>query len=99
MTRVVMSAVVAAALGIATVAAATDDGGLQVEVDPATGTYSMPAPGRLSATAPRTLAGDEIVITPGATAAGGFKATGRDVPRLDDDQADPAGAVPSTPAK
>jgi hypothetical protein len=51
--------------------------GLQVEVDPQTGAYSMPAPGRLddaqgrAATAPT----GGVVVTPGRSAAGGFKAT------------------------
>lgn len=61
------------------VLAVADDAGLQVEVDPRTGAYSLPAPGRLPDTAPRTVLDDDVVITPGRSAAGGFKATRRDM--------------------
>ena len=72
------------------------ESGLQVEVDPATGAYSMPAPGRLPETATRAVAGDDVVITPGRTAAGGFKATRRDALELQSagPPADPSPAPP-----
>src|SRR5690349_9278113 len=52
-------------------------GGLQVQVDPETGTYSMPAPGTLDATPGRaaSAATTGVVVTPGSSAAGGFKVT------------------------
>lgn len=52
-------------------------GGLQVQVDPETGTYSMPAPGTLvgPATLDDTVAPKDLVVTPGTSPAGGFKAT------------------------
>jgi hypothetical protein len=87
MTRLALSMLFAlVALGAAPVVRA--EGGLQVEVDPATGAYSMPAPGRLPETAARAVVGDDVVITPGRTAAGGFKATRRDALELQ--QAGPA---------
>jgi hypothetical protein len=70
---------VAVTLFTATLAVA-DEPGLQVEVDPETGAYSLPAPGRLPDTTPRAAVDDEdVVITPGTSAAGGFKATRRDM--------------------
>ncbi len=51
------------------------DTGLRVQVDPETGTYSMPAP---TAPAPATTGdqgardADTLVVTPGTTAAGGY---------------------------
>jgi hypothetical protein len=52
-------------------------GGLQVQVDPETGAYSMPAPGTLDATPGRaaSAATTGVVVTPGSSAAGGFKVT------------------------
>ena len=56
---------------------ASADSGLQVQVDPETGTYSMPAPGTLDATPGRAAAAATtgIVVTPGTSPAGGFKVT------------------------
>jgi hypothetical protein len=51
------------------------DAGWQVQVDPDTGVYTMPAPRPLDETGARTAATAEVVITPGRSAAGGFKAT------------------------
>ena len=53
------------------------DTGLQVQVDPETGTYSMPAPGTLDTTPGRAASAvtTGIVVTPGQSAAGGFKVT------------------------
>jgi hypothetical protein len=53
------------------------DTGLQVQVDPETGTYSMPAPGTLDATPGRAASAvtTGIVVTPGRSAAGGLKVT------------------------
>lgn len=53
------------------------DGGLQVQVDPETGTYSMPAPGTLDATPGRaaSAATTGVVVTPGTSNAGGYKVT------------------------
>lgn len=52
------------------------DSGWQVQVDPQTGIYSMPAPGTLDATPGRAAAATTgVVVTPGHSAAGGFKAT------------------------
>jgi hypothetical protein len=49
--------------------------GLQVQLDPVTGTYSMPAPGTLETPQGRSVnaATAPVVVTPGTTAAGGFK--------------------------
>jgi len=51
------------------------DQGWQVQLDPETGTYSMPAPGTLTTPQGRSsaAASEPVVITPGTTAAGGFK--------------------------
>ncbi len=52
---------------------AAGDVGWQVQVDPATGVYSLPAPGTLAA--PDTARGGrarDVVIQPGTTAAGGY---------------------------
>ncbi len=48
--------------------------GLQVQVDPETGTYSMPAPGTLTgpATSGARSAGD-LVVRPGTSPAGGYQ--------------------------
>ncbi len=54
---------------------AADDIGLQVQVDPASGRYSLPAPGTFGAAGRARSAGQTIVVTPGTTAAGGFKVT------------------------
>jgi hypothetical protein len=52
-------------------------GGLQVQVDPDTGAYSMPAPGTLDATPGRAVsaATTGVVVTPGSSPAGGFTVT------------------------
>ena len=51
------------------------DAGWQVQVDPNTGVYTMPAPRPLDDTQGRAAATTGVVITPGRSAAGGFKAT------------------------
>jgi hypothetical protein len=58
-------------------AARPADGGLQVQVDPETGAYSMPAPGTLHATPGRaaSAATTGVVVTPGTSPAGGFTVT------------------------
>jgi hypothetical protein len=77
--RASFSLIAAGALAIVLVAtgqATAGDPGLQVEVDPKTGAYSMPKPGTLIAPAAVRDADSneaEIVVTPGASAAGGFK--------------------------
>jgi len=53
----------------------TADAGWQVQVDPDTGVYSMPAPRPPDETLGRAAATTGVVITPGRSAAGGFKAT------------------------
>lgn len=56
-----------------------NDPGWRVQVDPETGVYSLPpAPDTATATSART-AGD-LVVTPGTTAAGGYKIRLGDVP-------------------
>jgi hypothetical protein len=54
---------------------AAGDPGLQVQVDPATGRYSLPAPGTLAAEPQARSVAERVVVTPGTTAAGGFKVT------------------------
>ncbi len=53
----------------------TPDSGWQVQVDPDTGVYSMPAPRAADDVEGRAAATTGVVITPGRSAAGGFKAT------------------------
>lgn len=90
---VVLGTIVALGLSVGSLAAA-EDAGLQVELDPKTGTYSMPAPGRLSETAPRALSRDhDVVITPGSSPAGGFKVTRPD--QLLDEKAPAGNAAPA----
>lgn len=57
--------------------------GLQVQVDPKTGTYSMPAPGTIAAPTEggRQRGASDLVVTPGTSPAGGYKI------RLDDSAA------------
>jgi hypothetical protein len=89
---------VAAAIVGATIAGASDVG-LQVEVDPKTGAYSLPPPGRLPETVPRAVVGDDLVITPGTSAAGGFKATPRDLLHLQSQPGSAVDGAPSPPAQ
>lgn len=90
---VVVGTIVALGLHAGSLAIA-EDAGLQVELDPKTGTYSMPAPGRLpETTAPRALSRDsDVIITPGTSPAGGFKVTRPD--ELLDEKAPADKAVP-----
>lgn len=78
--RASLSLIAAGALAIVLIAtgqATAGDPGLQVELDPKTGAYSMPKPGTLTAPAARDGASSEtaIVVTPGTSPAGGFKVT------------------------
>lgn len=55
------------------------DAGWRVQVDPDTGIYSVPA-GTGASTAASARTSGELVVTPGQTAAGGYKIHLGDVP-------------------
>lgn len=52
---------------------AAADAGLQVQVDPKTGAYSVPEPGTLPADPAAEARHRAVVVSPGETAAGGYK--------------------------